>query len=587
MKDKGIKNKKKNKDRKTWIYIKKCIPYFLLDKISLVVLMITSILTALINSFIPALSGYVLDFITNNHLNKALFYLLFTVVLALISDYLRLLLNRSFVKVQNIVVETIRKDIINSYFNIQNKILIKTSSGVFLSRIQQDPRSVFNAFASIRSNISTLLSNFFVIFYIFYLNWVLGIIAILGTVLVYIIEKAGMRKYVDFQKSYNKKWEKNSGIINEGIKGVQDIKLLNIVGYFKDKINGNIDEMKDESLRAYKIDTKYELLRDTAINIFTFAIVLLSIYFIKFNVMSVSSVIVVFMYRSRLFQSILYLAWSERNLKEFSLAAARIFEVMDSKKFSKETYGNKRVNELKGNIEFKNVKFSYGKEPVIKNINFKINEKDTVAIVGRSGSGKTTIINLLNRTYLKDSGSILIGGHEINSLDKHSLRRNISVISQNPYIFNMSIKENLKMVSPHASMKQIQNVCMICEIHDYIMTLPKKYNTVIGEGGVNLSGGEKQRLAIARALLMKTNIMLFDEATSALDNETQAKIHQAINNISGEYTMLIIAHRLSTIKDCNKIIVIDHGKVTGIGNHKELYENNETYKTLYENELQK
>jgi ATP-binding cassette subfamily B protein len=587
MKDKGIKNKKKKKDRKTWIYIKKCIPYFLLDKISLVVLMITSILTALINSFIPALSGYVLDFITNNHLNKALFYLLFTVVLALISDYLRLLLNRSFVKVQNMVVETIRKDIINSYFNIQNKILIKTSSGVFLSRIQQDPRSVFNAFASIRSNMSTLLSNFFVIFYIFYLNWVLGIIAILGTVLVYIIEKAGMRKYVDFQKSYNKKWEKNSGIINEGIKGVQDIKLLNIVGYFKDKINGNIDEMKDESLRAYKIDTKYELLRDTAINIFTFAIVLLSIYFIKFNVMSVSSVIVVFMYRSRLFQSILYLAWSERNLKEFSLAAARIFEVMDSKKFSKETYGNKRVNELKGNIEFKNVKFSYGKEPIIKNINFKINEKDTVAIVGRSGSGKTTIINLLNRTYLKDSGSILIDGHEINSLDKHSLRRNISVISQNPYIFNMSIKENLKMVSPHASMKQIQNVCMICEIHDYIMTLPKKYNTVIGEGGVNLSGGEKQRLAIARALLMKTNIMLFDEATSALDNETQAKIHQAINNISGEYTMLIIAHRLSTIKDCNKIIVIDHGKVTGIGNHKELYENNETYKTLYENELQK
>ena len=587
MKDKSIKNKKKNKNNKTWINIKKCTPYFLIDKISLVILMITSILTALINSFIPALSGYVLDFITNNQLNRALYYLLFTVILALVSDYLRLLLNRSFVKVQNIVVETIRKDIINSYFSIQNKILIKTSSGVFTSRIQQDPRSVFNAFASIRSNMSTLLSNFFVIFYIFYLNWVLGIIAILGTVLVYIIEKAGMRKYVNFKKSYNKKWEKNSGIINESIKGVQDIKLLNIVGYFKDKINGNIDEMKLESLKAYKIDTKYELLRDYTINIFTFVIVFLSIYFIKFNVMSVASVIVVFMYRSRLFQSILYLAWSERNLKEFSLAATRIFEIMDSKKYSKETYGNKRVNELKGNIEFKNVKFSYGKEPIIKNINFKINEKDTVAIVGRSGSGKTTIINLLNRTYLKDSGSILIDGHEINSLDKHSLRRNISVISQNPYIFNMSIKENLKMVSPHASMKQIQNVCMICEIHDYIMTLPKKYNTVIGEGGVNLSGGEKQRLAIARALLMKTNIMLFDEATSALDNETQAKIHQAINNISGEYTMLIIAHRLSTIKDCNKIIVIDHGKVIGIGNHKELYENNETYKTLYENELQK
>jgi ATP-binding cassette subfamily B protein len=141
------------------------------------------------------------------------------------------------------------------------------------------------------------------------------------------------------------------------------------------------------------------------------------------------------------------------------------------------------------------------------------------------------------------------------------------------------------MVCPNVSHKQLEKVCKICEIHDYIMSLPDGYNTLIGEGGVNLSGGEAQRIAIARALLMKSKIILFDEATSALDNETQTNIQKAINNISSEYTMIIIAHRLSTIKDCNKIIVIDNGKVAGIGTHKELYKNNIIYKTLYENEL--
>lgn len=289
------------------------------------------------------------------------------------------------------------------------------------------------------------------------------------------------------------------------------------------------------------------------------------------------------MYKDRLFTSVLHLAWSERELKEFTLSAQRIFEVIE--KFPKEEYGNTHVRELKGDIEFKNVKFSYDKDDILKGVSFKINNKDTVAIVGKSGSGKTTIINLISKLYEVNSGSILIDGYNVNDLDKQSLRNNIAVITQKPYLFNVSIKENLIMTCPYASMKQIENVCKICEIHDYIMGLPKQYDTLVGEGGVNLSGGEAQRIAIARALLMKNNIILFDEATSALDNETQANIQKAINNISDEYTMIIIAHRLSTIKDCNKIIVIDDGKVVGEGNHSELYENNEIYRNLYENEL--
>ncbi len=583
-----VVNKEKNKKGETWKYIKKCIPYFMLEKKSLFILLFLSIVLSVVSAFFPALAGRILNLITEGKLENTIMFSVICLAIFLVYDFVDSTIFRmSFIKVQNTVSNTLKKDVLNAYFDIENKELIKTPSGVFITRVTQDPGNITNAFNSIRNNIATILSNLFVVFYVMYLNFVLGIIVVIGTILVYLIEKYAMNKWNVYMKRRNKDRDKNTSLVTEGIKGIHDIKLLNITNYFKDKLSYGLDSMTDDNYISSKKDSIYTFYREITVDIFSIIVVILSIYFVKFNVMTVSAVITLFMYRSRLFTSVLYIAWSERNLKEFLLSAKRIFEVIDGKTFEKEKFGNKRVNELKGNIEFKNVYFNYKKEDVLKGVNFKINDKDTVAIVGRSGSGKTTIINLLDRLYKYNRGRILIDGYDLNDLDKYSIRNNIAVIPQDPYLFNVTIKENLKMVSADSNLKQIQNVCKICEIHDYIMTLPKKYNTLIGEGGVNLSGGEKQRLAIARALLMKTNIILFDEATSALDNETQANIQKAINNISSEYTMLIIAHRLTTIKDCNKIIVIDKGKVIGIGTHSELYKNNEVYKTLYENELKK
>lgn len=161
----------------------------------------------------------------------------------------------------------------------------------------------------------------------------------------------------------------------------------------------------------------------------------------------------------------------------------------------------------------------------------------------------------------------------------------MSIITQNSYIFNFSIKENLLLVKENATMAEIRNVCKMACIDDYIMNLPNKYDTMIGENGIILSGGQKQRLAIARALLMKTEIILFDEATSALDNETQREIQKAIQNMKGEYTILIIAHRLSTIVNADKIMLVENGQITATGTHEELLSSNEVYKNLYRNEL--
>ena len=583
---KEVKDKKKKVS--IWKYVKKCYPYFKREKKALIILIIISLIISIFNSFGPALMAKVLDYATSSRLDVALKYLLFVVGLALVIDFFdKIVFTRNYTKIQESITNNIKKDVISSYFEIDNKELLKTSSGIFLTRITSDPDNIINAFDAVRGNFTKILSNIFVFIYIFHINFVLGIITIIGTISVYLVEKSAMDKWNAYRKRRNKLRDRNTTIINEGLKGTHDIKLLNIVEHFKNKVSGNLDELCNDTVGSIKVDSGYVFLRTIVVYTFTAVLIVLSIYFVKFDVIKVSSLIAIFMYKDRLFTSILYLAWTERQLKEFALSAERIFEVIDHSKFKLEHYGSKRVNELSGKIEFKNVYFKYEKDSVLKGVSFNIEPKDTVAIVGKSGSGKTTIVNLISKIYEVDKGSILLDGNNINDLDKYSIRNNISVISQKPYLFNMTIKENLLLVSPNASQKQIENVCKICELHDYIMNLPKKYNTLVGEGGVTLSGGECQRVAIARALLMKTNIILFDEATSALDNETQENIQKAINNISSEYTMIIIAHRLSTIKNCNKIIVIDDGKVSGIGTHNELYKNNEIYKSLYEKELRR
>ena len=583
---KEVKDKKKKVS--IWKYVKKCYPYFKREKKALIILIIISLIISIFNSFGPALMAKVLDYATSSRLDVALKYLLFVVGLALVIDFFdKIVFIRNYTKIQESITNNIKKDVISSYFEIDNKELLKTSSGIFLTRITSDPDNIIDAFDAVRGNFTKILSNIFVFIYIFHINFVLGIITVIGTICVYLVEKSAMDKWNAYRKRRNKLRDRNTTIINEGLKGTHDIKLLNIVEHFKNKVSGNLDELCNDTVGSIKVDSGYVFLRTIVVYTFTTILIVLSIYFVKFDVIKVSSLIAIFMYKDRLFTSILYLAWTERQLKEFALSAERIFEVIDHSKFKLEHYGNKRVNELSGKIEFKNVYFKYEKDSVLKGVSFNIEPKDTVAVVGKSGSGKTTIVNLISKIYEVDKGSILLDGNNINDLDKYSIRNNISVISQKPYLFNMTIKENLLLVSPNASQKQIENVCKICELHDYIMGLPKKYNTLVGEGGVTLSGGECQRVAIARALLMKTNIILFDEATSALDNETQENIQKAINNISSEYTMIIIAHRLSTIKNCNKIIVIDDGKVSGIGTHNELYKNNEIYNSLYEKELRR
>ncbi len=284
--------------------------------------------------------------------------------------------------------------------------------------------------------------------------------------------------------------------------------------------------------------------------------------------------------------------WLIENLTDFmqtyqktDVSIGRVNDLFENRLYKDVSFGTKELINPKGIIEFKNVCFAYPKEKeTLNNFNLKIEPNKKIAIVGKSGHGKSTLFNLLTRIFDVEKGEITIDGINIKELTEESLRNNISIIRQEPFIFNRSIKENFKILNESITLEDIRKVSKEAYIDQYIMSLPNEYDTILGEGGINLSGGQKQRLSIARTLAKKSKIILFDEATSALDNESQEYIKKTIDHLIKNHTVVIIAHRLSTIIDADIIYVVEKGKISDFGTHEELLNRNDNYKKLYKKE---
>ena len=240
----------------------------------------------------------------------------------------------------------------------------------------------------------------------------------------------------------------------------------------------------------------------------------------------------------------------------------------------------------KAKIEYKDVSFAYdGEKEILKSINLKIEGGDIIALVGHSGAGKTTIMNLIPRFYNASSGDILIDNQSIYKVSLFSLRKNISLVSQDITLFDDTVLSNIAYADSKASKEKILEACKFSATHDFVEQLPEKYDTLIGENGVRLSGGEKQRISIARAILKNAPIILLDEATSSLDADTEHKIQEAIMYLTKNKTTIIIAHRLSTVLRANKIFIIENGRVVAEGNHRLSFKNSEIYKNFYNKQL--
>jgi len=270
-------------------------------------------------------------------------------------------------------------------------------------------------------------------------------------------------------------------------------------------------------------------------------------------------------------------------------AANRILPIIDDKIKIVENESAKVLNLIKGNIKFDNVNFNYNEKEssILNSVSLNMLGGKMTALVGHSGAGKSTILNLIPRFYDANSGDILIDNQSIYKSTILSLRKNISLVSQDTTLFDDTVRNNIAYADLNASDQEIDEVAKLSFAYEFIVKLPNKYDTLIGENGIRLSGGEKQRLSIARAMLKKSPIILLDEATSSLDSETENKIQKAITYLTKNRTTIVIAHRLSTILNSDKIYVIDHGNVVGEGNHKELLIKSEIYKNFYEKQIRK
>lgn len=259
-------------------------------------------------------------------------------------------------------------------------------------------------------------------------------------------------------------------------------------------------------------------------------------------------------------------------ISEFTANMKRIKTLLEDDRLEKEKFGKDSYKVVNGNIEFKNVSFKYNENnrKVLDNISFSMQSKEKNAIIGMSGEGKTTIFKLLLKQYDDYEGTILIDGHDIQSLSEKSLRNAITIVNQEPMLFNMSIKNNLLMVNSKASEDEIKEACRLANIDEFIETLPGKYDEIIEENNNNLSVGQKQRLAIARAILKDTPIILFDEVTSSLDKNSKKQIEKAIEEISKIKTIVVIAHTLDSVENFDNIIVIKEGEISEQGSHAEL-----------------
>lgn len=577
-KDKIKKNYNETKAnlKMTWSFVKE-------EKKSMFLLLLINIILSLIGVLLPVLSAKRLLNLTNGLFDELLKVVIFISIVEITRNFIFAFNNFLNQKYMIKVVSKVQLKMVEEIIKIKTKEMDKLGTGTFIDRLS-DASSIVYIFNDLLSNFVEFISNFGVLVATLYINKYIFIFFILSSLIKSYLHKKRRDMYANDEKKYRKINEKKTSLATEIIRGLKDIKLLNSSSSVLNKTKLELNKINKEKIQMERKYRKNSIIIDNVRVLLDITFVLLGIFLINKNELTIATLLVLDMYKGRVESVLFHYDRVARLIKSFNLSASRIFEIIDNT-YEKENESGIVLPKLEGNITFENVNFSYNpNEPVLYNINLTINKGEKVGFVGESGSGKSTIFNLLSRLYLVDSGKILIDGININDINISFLRDNLTLIPQTPYIFNFSVLDNLLLANNNATKEEIEQVVKKSLIYDKIMELDNTYDTLLGESGVILSGGEKQRLSIARALLKNSNIILFDESTSALDNITQEKVQNQIYKLDKTKTVLIIAHRLSTVINCDKIVVLSNGRIIDVGTHEELLSRCNIYKKLYKYE---
>lgn len=555
------------------------------EKKKIIVYFLLSVFGICFSILFPFMSAKQIVLLTNESIKQFIYMSVIVFICILLEDTLDYFKSKLYQKIFRQIYINIQSDLGAEILKLSNQTLEENGSGIFIQRLIGDTKNISTIFTDLNRYINGIIANIGILITYFVLSKIVFIFVLFAFSIRMIIEVLRINIYNKNNANYKKSNDAMTSFTGEIVRGAEDIKMLNGEKSFLDELRTRFENLNSEKYNMENINLTYLVIRWYWAAISLFVISFIIGISVLNGSLAVATGIVLFNFGNRYNSLVQNITGFHELIKKFNLSATRIFDIFEDKKYVKETFGDKHLDKVDGNFEFKNVSFKYSENKVLNHLNFRVKANETVAFVGKSGAGKTTIFNLLCKMYDNYDGKITIDGVDIKVLDKDSIRGNITIVSQNPYIFNMSIRDNLKLVKKDLTEEEMIEACHLAALDDFIESLPLKYDTIVGEGGITLSGGQKQRLAIARAFVQKTEIILFDEATSALDNETQAKIQQAIDNLQQEYTILIIAHRLSTVKNADRILMIEDGRIVAEGKHNELIKNCKSYKELYETEI--
>jgi subfamily B ATP-binding cassette protein MsbA len=423
----------------------------------------------------------------------------------------------------------------------------------------------------------------------FYQNWKLALVAIIMIPVASVAAKSlGKRVGKVSTQAMEKAGTLNSYLI-ELFKNHRIIKIFQKEEYENQRANAHLEEIKEMGKKIMSIFIRATPVMETMTGIMIALLIFISGKLIFAGEMDINNFFSFLAAMMLAYQPVRSLATLNISIGQGISASKRILPIIDDKNYISEDSEAKDLKLAKGDIKFVNINFKYvnKEEEILKSVNLDINGGKMTSLVGQSGAGKTTILNLIPRFYDPISGDITIDNQSIYKSTINSLRKNISLVSQDTTLFDDTVRNNIIYANSNATEDEVRSAAKLSFAEEFINKLPNKYETMIGENGLRLSGGEKQRLSIARAMIKKSPIILLDEATSSLDAETESKIQEALNFLTENRTTLVIAHRLSTILKSDKIYVINNGLVVGEGNHKELVENSKIYKNFYEKQIKK
>ena len=492
------------------------------------------------------------------------------------------------IKISNNVVKTMQTQLASCILKSDINTIESKHSGKYLAHFFYDVGQVSQLVGSgVLNLMKDSLTLIVLVGLMFYQNWNLALFALIMMPLAVIVAKSLGKR---IKKAVTESAKIEGGLtsyLSEVIKGTRMIKIYQQENFEFDRSTKKIDERTNIQIKIGSILIRATPIMEILTGIMIGGFVYYSGFMIANGQMQINNFFSFLTAMMLAYQPIRSLATINMLFNSGAVGADRVFNVLDAEPSIREISSASNLNIKKGTIKFEEVNFSYAntKKEAIKNINISIEGSTTVALVGHSGAGKSTIVNLLPRFYDPQKGAVYIDEQNISSVTLSSLRKNISMVSQDIVLFDDTVRANVAYANMSASEKQIKEACDLAAAGEFIENLPQKFETIIGENGVRLSGGEKQRISIARAFLKNSPIILLDEATSSLDAESEEKVQNAIMNLTKNRTTLVIAHRLSTIIRADKIILVNRGEIADFGTHNELLKSSMIYKNLYSKQL--